>query len=89
MCFRNIPFQLLTTPSTTDTTFVVKAGIPAFGLTPIRNTQVLVNGVNERLPLRIYLEGLRILKEIISQLANIPDDKVTDDPTDYLEKCNK
>ncbi|XP_013136793.1 PREDICTED: aminoacylase-1-like [Papilio polytes] len=85
----NIPFQLLTTPSTTDTTFVVKAGIPAFGLTPIRNTQVLVNGVNERLPLRIYLEGLRILKEIISRLANIPDDKVTDDPTDYLEKCNK
>ncbi|XP_014363528.2 aminoacylase-1-like [Papilio machaon] len=86
-----IPFQILTTPSTTDTTSIVKVGIPAFGLTPIRNTQVLVNGVNERLPLTTYFEGLRIVKEIVTRLANVPKDKVADDPSTYLEsaKCNK
>lgn len=63
---------------------MVNAGIPAFGLFPVLDTPLLVNAVNELLPIRSYLEGIKILKVIISRLANIPDEKVGDDPREYL-----
>ncbi|XP_045534641.1 aminoacylase-1-like [Papilio machaon] len=74
-----------------DTTYLVNTGIPAFGLFPVLNTPLLVNAVNERLSLRSYLEGIRILEVVISRLANIADNKVGDNPRKYLilSKSNK
>ncbi|XP_013136792.1 PREDICTED: aminoacylase-1-like [Papilio polytes] len=80
----NISFEVVSSATTTDTTFLVNAGIPAFGLFPVLDTPLLVNAVNELLPIRSYLEGIKILKVIISRLANIPDEKVGDDPREYL-----
>lgn len=60
--------------------------MPGFGITPQRNTPILVNGINERLSVPIFFEGIKIYERILRRIANLRDDQVNDDPTVYLIK---
>ncbi|XP_013136913.1 PREDICTED: aminoacylase-1-like [Papilio polytes] len=73
-----------TAPSVSDRRILSSAGIPTFGLLPIRNTPILVHAVNERLSIPVFLDGICIYEKVIERLANVPDDKVADDPKMYL-----
>ncbi|XP_013136795.1 PREDICTED: aminoacylase-1A-like [Papilio polytes] len=82
----NIPINQTSGYTTTDITFVIETGVPGFGITPQRNTPILVNGINERLSIPIFFEGIKIYERILRRIANLRDDQVNDDPTVYLIK---
>ncbi|XP_013178993.1 PREDICTED: aminoacylase-1-like [Papilio xuthus] len=82
----NISINQTSGYTTTDITFVVGTGVPGFGITPQRNTPILVNGINERLSLPVFFEGIKIYERILRRIANLRDSQVNDDPTVYLTK---
>uniref|UniRef100_A0A1Q3EWP8 N-acyl-aliphatic-L-amino acid amidohydrolase n=1 Tax=Culex tarsalis TaxID=7177 RepID=A0A1Q3EWP8_CULTA len=54
----------------TDILFVRELGIPAFGFSPIYNTQLLYHDHNEYLHAEVYLKGIDIYRKIIEAVAN-------------------
>ncbi|XP_013136843.1 PREDICTED: aminoacylase-1A-like [Papilio polytes] len=80
----NITVRPSTIPTTTDAKFIVEASIPTFGISPQRFTVPLIGGVNERLSITVFNEGIRIYQKIIPHLANLPKDKIAEDPGTYL-----
>lgn len=57
-------------PAGTDSSFIRKLGIPAFGFSPMNNTERLLHDHNERLNEKVFLRGIQIYASIISALAN-------------------
>nr|CAB3219985.1 aminoacylase-1 [Phallusia mammillata] len=56
----------------TDSCYLRKAGYPAIGFSPMRNTPILLHDHNEFLNEKVFLEGIDTYCEIIPQLANVP-----------------
>jgi aminoacylase len=59
-------------PAATDSRYLRKVGIPAFGFSPMRNMPSLLHDHNEYLPRAAFLEGVAVYEDLIEQLANVP-----------------
>ncbi|KAG9287877.1 hypothetical protein G9A89_017472 [Geosiphon pyriformis] len=58
-------------PAATDSRYLREIGIPALGVSYLKNTPVLLHDHNERLNEKVYLEGLEFYTELIDILANV------------------
>lgn len=58
-------------PAGTDSRFLRKAGIPAFGFSPMRNSPILLHEHNEYLHKDVFLEGVELYCELIFDMVNI------------------
>ncbi|CAG8469715.1 23288_t:CDS:2 [Cetraspora pellucida] len=68
---RNIPIEPEIFPAGTDSRFLRGIGIPALGVSYIRNTPILLHDHDERINENLFLEGIEFYKDLIYQLANI------------------
>jgi aminoacylase len=57
-------------PAGTDSRYIRMKGVPAFGFSPMRDTEVLLHDHNERLSRKVFLEGVAVFERVISRLAN-------------------
>ncbi|XP_026315387.1 aminoacylase-1B-like [Hyposmocoma kahamanoa] len=71
-------------PGSTDARFMRSAGFPAFGFSPMPNTELLLHAVNERLSVKTFLAGIEVYEQIIYNLANLPGEETSVDPSVYL-----
>ncbi|KAK9500208.1 hypothetical protein O3M35_001510 [Rhynocoris fuscipes] len=66
----NVEYNVVGCPGATDARFVRRVGIPALGLSPMKNTPILLHSDNEMLNEKVFLEGIDIYKNIIRKLVN-------------------
>lgn len=52
--------------------FFLQAGYPALGFSPMNNTPILLHEHNEFLNETVFLRGIDIYVEILSNLATVP-----------------
>jgi len=57
-------------PAATDSRYVRRAGVPAFGFSPMRRTPSLLHDHNEYLERSVYLEGVDVYAAVIETLSN-------------------
>eukprot|EP00834_Sanchytrium_tribonematis_P006580 NODE_498_length_6794_cov_0.318250.p1 type:complete len:396 gc:universal NODE_498_length_6794_cov_0.318250:107-1294(+) len=63
-------------PGATDSRYLRRAGIPAFGISPIRNTPVLLHAHDEYLTVDGYMEGItfyQVLFNELNKIRNVPE----------------
>jgi aminoacylase len=58
-------------PAGTDSRFLRQTGIPAFGFSPMSGTEIMLHEHNEYLETGIFLQGIPIYENIVTQLANV------------------
>ncbi|KAJ3252014.1 adenylate cyclase [Boothiomyces macroporosus] len=58
-------------PAATDSRFLRQIGVPAFGISAIKNTPVLLHDHNEYLNENVFLEGVSFYVDLISGMANL------------------
>ncbi|KAL7589763.1 hypothetical protein Lser_V15G36485 [Lactuca serriola] len=56
--------------STTDARYMRQLGIPTFGFSPMKNTQILLHDHNEYLEDNVFLEGIKVYESIIKSLSS-------------------
>lgn len=62
-------------PAATDGRFLRnRAGIPVFGISPMRNTKVLMHDHDEYLNRATFIEGISFYEKLIQRFANLPPD---------------
>ncbi|XP_047019760.1 aminoacylase-1-like isoform X2 [Helicoverpa zea] len=71
-------------PGSTDARHVRNAGYPAFGFSPMPNTEMLLHAVDEHLAVSVFNDGIDTYEEIITRLANIPANSTATDQSVYL-----
>lgn len=71
MVCRGVQLEPEIFPAATDSRYLRDIGIPAIGISPIRNTPVLLHDHNEFLNEQVYLEGIQWYEEVIRRLGNI------------------
>jgi aminoacylase len=64
--------ELAIFPAATDSRYVRRVGLPAFGFSPMRRTPSLLHDHNEYLQRSVYLEGVEVMTTLIQQLASVP-----------------
>lgn len=57
-------------PAGTDSRYFRHLGIPAFGFSPMNNTPILLHDHNEFLNEKVFLRGIEIYQELITQLSS-------------------
>ena len=67
----DIKISTLIFPAGTDASYIRKAGIPAFGFSPMNHTPILLHDTNEFLNEKIVLRGIDIFGDIISEIASV------------------
>lgn len=58
-------------PAGTDSRYIREIGIPAFGFSPMNNTPILLHDHNEFLNEKIFLKGIEIFCDVISEIASV------------------
>jgi len=58
-------------PAGTDSRFLRQVGIPAIGFSPMPNTPTLLHDHNEFLNEKIFLDGIDVFVDLISNLGNV------------------
>ncbi|KAJ3010917.1 adenylate cyclase [Thoreauomyces humboldtii] len=58
-------------PAATDSRFIREIGIPAFGISPMRNTPVLLHDHDEYLNETVFLEGVDFYVDLLPALAGV------------------
>ena len=58
-------------PAGTDSRYLREVGIPAFGFSPMNHTPILLHDHNEFLNEKIFLRGIEIFKDVITEIANV------------------
>lgn len=58
-------------PGSSDGKYIRKAGLPAFGFSPMNNTPLLLHGHDEYLNTNIFLRGIQIYYKIIENVGNV------------------
>ena len=58
-------------PAGTDSRFIREVGIPAFGFSPMNHTPVLLHDTNEFLNEKIFLRGIDIFCDVITEIASV------------------
>lgn len=61
-------------PAATDSRYIRRAGVAAFGFSPMRNTPSLLHDHNEYLNKDVFVEGVDVMEDLIEQLASVPMD---------------
>ncbi|TPX37707.1 N-acyl-aliphatic-L-amino acid amidohydrolase [Synchytrium microbalum] len=69
---RKITIEKEIFPAATDSRYIREVGIPAIGVSPIRNTPVLLHDHDEYLNEKTFMEGVSFYVDAIDALANIP-----------------
>ncbi|CAD0199883.1 unnamed protein product [Chrysodeixis includens] len=73
-------------PGSTDARHVRNAGYPAYGVSPMPNTELLLHSVNERLSTATFTKGITFYENVIKNLANVPGAVTSENPKAYLYK---
>ncbi|KAI9179980.1 adenylate cyclase [Blastocladiella emersonii ATCC 22665] len=73
-------------PAATDSRYLRKARVPALGVSPIRNTPVLLHCHDEYLDEYVFLEGIEFYKELLPRLDQVAD-PAADDGQRWTLKC--
>ncbi|CAI2189009.1 17561_t:CDS:2 [Funneliformis geosporum] len=68
---RNISIEPEIFPAATDSRYLRERGIPALGVSYIKNTPILLHDHNERINENLFLEGIDFYTDLITHLANI------------------
>lgn len=68
---RNVKVKPQICPGGTDSKYLRKVGVSAFGYSPITNTKILLHDNDEHLSADTYLEGIQNYIKIISNIANV------------------
>ncbi|CAG8578983.1 10716_t:CDS:2, partial [Scutellospora calospora] len=68
---RNVIIEPEIFPATTDARYIRNGGIPALGVSYIKNTPILLHDHDERINENLFLEGIEFYKDLINHLANI------------------
>lgn len=68
---RNISIEPEIFPAATDSRYLRELGIPALGVSYIKNTPVLLHDHDERINENLFLEGIEFYTDLITHLANI------------------
>ena len=58
-------------PAATDSRFVRQLGLPAFGFSPMANTEIMLHEHNEYIPRDCFVKGIGIYVGIIQSLASV------------------
>ncbi|XP_049867864.1 aminoacylase-1A-like [Pectinophora gossypiella] len=83
---QNLTVVPLVPPGATDARYIRAAGYPAFGFSPMPNTELLLHSPNERLNATTFLTGIDIYIALIKNLANLSGDEISADPSSYIVK---
>eukprot|EP00835_Amoeboradix_gromovi_P005573 NODE_537_length_7002_cov_0.281762.p1 type:complete len:397 gc:universal NODE_537_length_7002_cov_0.281762:5521-4331(-) len=67
----NIKLETEIFPGATDSRYIRKAGIPAIGISPIRNTPVLLHAHDEYLTVDGYIQGIEFYVKLMKNLQKI------------------
>lgn len=68
---KSLKYRTEVFPAATDSRFIRKHGIDAFGFSPIKNTPILLHDHNEFLNEKIFLDGIPIFEQVISDLGDL------------------
>jgi len=60
-------------PAATDSGYIRALKIPSFGFSPMDNTPILLHDHNERLSINTFKEGINIMTNVITHMANRPE----------------
>ncbi|OMJ26340.1 Aminoacylase-1 [Smittium culicis] len=60
-------------PAATDSRYLRRAGIPAIGISPLRNIPVLLHVHNEYVNESLFMEGVDLYTDLIDELSNLKD----------------
>ena len=71
MAKNNAKIATLVFPAGTDANYLREVGIPAFGFSPMNHTPVLLHDTNEFLNEKIFLRGIDIFCDVISEVASV------------------
>ena len=58
-------------PAATDAVFLRQSGVPALGFSLMNRTPILLHDHNECLNEKVFLKGIDIFVDVISELANL------------------
>lgn len=67
--YSNIEHEVMIMPGGTDSRFYRSIGLPAYGISPFRNTPILAHDHNEFLNSKVFLEGINVYVKLIEKLA--------------------
>ena len=67
-----VPLERAIFPAATDSRYVRRVGVPAFGFSPMRKTPSLLHDHDEYLNHQTYAEGVDVMTEIVRNLASLP-----------------
>ncbi|RHZ71213.1 hypothetical protein Glove_261g28 [Diversispora epigaea] len=73
MTIPNISIEPEIFPAATDSRYLRKLGIPALGISYLKNTPILLHDHDERINENLFLEGIEFYTDLIFHLANIQD----------------
>ena len=59
-------------PASSDSSYLRNVGIPSYGFSPMPNTPVLLHDHNEFLNENVFLRGIEIFCDVISEMASVP-----------------
>ncbi|KAI9088794.1 hypothetical protein DFS34DRAFT_419772 [Phlyctochytrium arcticum] len=68
---RNIKLETEIFPAATDSRYIRQVGIPAFGISPMRNTPVLLHDHDEYLNESVFLEGIDFYVALLGTYTDI------------------
>ena len=68
--FSNVDYEIKVFPGGTDSRFYRSFGLPAYGISPFRNTAILLHDHNEFLNSKVFLEGINVYVRLIEKLGN-------------------
>ena len=58
-------------PAATDSRYIREVGLPAFGFSPMNHTPILLHDHNEFLNEKIFLRGIDVFVDVISEIASL------------------
>ena len=71
MAKSNVKISTLVFPAGTDANYIRETGIPAYGFSPMNHTPILLHDTNEFINEKIFLRGIDIFCDLISEVASI------------------
>ncbi len=57
-------------PAGTDSRYLRAVGIPAYGVSPMDDTPILLHDHNERLHVDVFTRGLQTMAHVVTRMAN-------------------
>ena len=67
----NVKISTLVFPAGTDANYIREVGIPAFGFSPMNHTPILLHDTNEFLNEKVFLKGIDIFCNVITEIASV------------------